>query len=47
MIPNGERWNYLAVKKLLALLKGMENKQQETNLNLIKKYVIMKIFVTL
>ena len=23
MIPNGERWHYLAVKKLSALLKGI------------------------
>ena len=23
MIPNGEGWNYITVKKLLALLKGI------------------------
>ena len=27
MIPNGERWYYLAVKKLPALLRGITSKQ--------------------
>ena len=26
MIPNGERWHYLAVKKLSALLRGITSK---------------------
>ena len=26
MIPNGERWHYLAVKKLAALLRGITSK---------------------
>ena len=28
MIPNGEGWHYLAVKKLSALLKGITSKKQ-------------------
>ena len=26
VIPNGEKWHYLAVKKLTALLKGIKSK---------------------
>ena len=26
MIPNGERWYYLVVKKLLTLLRGIKSK---------------------
>ena len=28
MIPNGDRWHYLAVKKLSALLKGIKSKHK-------------------
>ena len=28
MIPNGDRWYYLAVKKLSALLKGIKSKHK-------------------
>ena len=30
MIPNGEGWHYLAVKKLSALLKGITSKRKDT-----------------
>ena len=29
MIPNGERWYYLVVKKLLTLLRGIESKHSD------------------
>ena len=59
MILNGEKRHYLAVKKLLELLRGITSKhrgdfhclncfilsQQKNNLNRIKKYVKIKIFV--
>ena len=60
MIPNGERWYYLVVKKLLTLLRGIESKhsdfyfwivfillKKKTNLNHIRKYVKINIFVML
>ena len=61
MIPDIERWFYLAVKKLPTLLRKITSKhlcdfycintfihlQQKTNVNLIKKYVKIKIFATL
>ena len=59
MIPNGEGWYYLEVKKLSALLRGTTSKpvgdffvwivfidlEQITNLNLLKKYVKIKILL--
>ena len=30
MIPNGEGWHYLEVKKLSALLKGITSKRKDT-----------------
>ena len=59
MIPNGEGWLYLAVKKLSALVKRITAKHHddfhclnclhsfatEKNVDLIKKYVKIKIFV--
>ena len=61
MIPDGERWHYLAVKKLSALLRGITSKfnddfyylnclhsfRTKKNLNLMRKYVKIKIFVML
>ena len=62
MIRNEEKWHYLAVKKLSALLTGITSKPcgdiffagivfiplvQKTNLNGIKEYAIIEIFVTL
>ena len=53
----GRRWHYLAVKKISALLRGITSKkwfvvriafipsEQKTNLNRIRKYVKIKIFV--
>ena len=52
----GQRWCYLAIKKLLALLRGITLKtmvifivfillKQKTNLNHLKEYVKIKIFV--
>ena len=42
MIPNGEGWHYLAVKRLSALLSRITSKY---DLNLIKRCVKIKIFV--
>ena len=52
MIPNGEGWHYLAVKKLLALLRiifwlAFIPLEEKTNLNLIKNHVKIKLFVML
>ena len=56
MIPNGKRLNYLAVKKLPALLRVITSKNngdffillgQKANVNPIKKCVKIKIFVML
>ena len=59
MIPNEEKegWYYLAVKRLLALLRGIISKhkgdfyclncKKKVNLNLMKEYVKVKIFVEL
>ena len=58
MNPNGEVWHYLAVKKLSALSKEITSKDNGDfyclnclhyfrNLNHIKKYVKIKIFVIL
>ena len=55
----GQRWHYLAVKKLSALSRGITSKHHgdfyclnylhsfatEKNLNYVKKYVKIKIFV--
>ena len=57
-----QQWNYLAVRKLLALLRWLTSKHhgdfyclnclfsfatEKNNLNCIKRYVKVKIFVTL
>ena len=59
MIPNGEEWCYIAVKKLPALLREITPKDHDdfcclnwlyslaTNMNLIKRYVKIKICVKL
>ena len=59
MILNIEGWRYLAVKKLSALLRGITSQhndnfycclhsfRRKTNLNHIKTYVKIKIFVKL
>ena len=59
MIQNGEEWCYIAVKKLPALLREKTPKDHghfyclnwlyslATNLNLTKRYVKIKICVTL
>ena len=63
MISNEERWHFLAVKKLSALLGEITSKhhgdiyclnclhffaaENKHELNLIKKYMKIKIFVTL
>ena len=61
MIPNGEGWYYLPVKKLPALSKGISSKhagdiyrmnclhsiRKKSNLNHLKKYAKIKIFVML
>ena len=46
-IRNGERWHYLAVKKLSELLRGITSNYNGDFycLNRIKKYVEIKIFV--
>ena len=53
MIPNGEGWRYLAIKKNICIIKRNNIKillkiafifsEEKTNLNLIKKYVKIKI----
>ena len=56
MIPNGDKWHYLAVKKLSALLRGIVSKHHHdfyclnclhffATKNLKKTYVKIKIFV--
>ena len=59
IILNGNGWNYLAVKKkTIRLLRGTTSKrliasiafilwQHKTNVNFLKKYVKIKILVTL
>ena len=55
MIPNGEGWYYLAVKKLSVLIKGITSKHkgdfyclnclQKKNLNPMKEYVEIKLLL--
>ena len=59
MIPNGGGWNYLAVKKLSAILEYQNmvkiffvlivfiHLEQKTNLNCMEKYLKIKIFMML
>ena len=53
MVSNGDKWHYFAVKKLSALFRGETSNHHgdcyclNCSLDLLKKYVEIKIFVTL